>query len=320
MTSTSTLSHPPAPAPGVLPRPAETDAVAFHRLPRALPHRSYWWRPLVTLAVSAAVYVVMLLQMFVVILVLSLALPGAEPSAELLDPLNPIDQLLMLGMLALMLPAVLVGTLAGYGRAGIAHSVAGRFRWGLMGRVALVVLPLYLVVNVGVNLVLAREEIVVPPLTFPVVLAWGIALVLGPLQAAGEEYVFRVLPMQAVGTWLRLPLLGIVLPVPLFVLGHGYAPLGQVEIALFALLMGLLAWKTGGIEIPVLLHVANNWTLFAIAPLVPGALEQGEVTVSGFLLAAVPTLLCTAGIWWWFSRRENLRLWEPQRGNGRRGA
>ena len=57
MTWTSTLSHPPAPAPEMLPRPVETDAVAFHRLPRALPHRSYWWRPLVTLAVSAAVYV-----------------------------------------------------------------------------------------------------------------------------------------------------------------------------------------------------------------------------------------------------------------------
>ena len=57
-------------------------------------------------------------------------------------------------------PAVLVGTLAGYGRAGIAHSVVGRVRWGLMGRVALVVVPVYLVVNVGVNLVLAREEIV----------------------------------------------------------------------------------------------------------------------------------------------------------------
>src|SRR5699024_8191869 len=132
MTWTSTLSHPPAPAPEMLPRPVETDAVAFPRLPRALPHRSHRWRPLVTRGGPAAVCGGMRLRMFGLVLALSLALPGAEPSAELLDPLNPIDQLLMLGMLALMLPAVLVGTLAGYGRAGIAHSVAGRFRWGLM--------------------------------------------------------------------------------------------------------------------------------------------------------------------------------------------
>lgn len=299
------------------PRP-EPSAAPFHRLARALPHRSWWWRPLVAAAVAAAVYAVMLLQLFGAGLVISVIVPGAEPSAELMDPHNPMDQLLMLGMLALMLPAVLIGTLAGYGRAGIAHSVHGRFRWGLAARASTVVVPLYLVVNIGANLLLGRDRIVVPELTAGVLLAWAIALLLVPLQSAGEEYLFRVLPMQALGTWMRTPLLGIALPIPLFVLGHGYAPLGQVDIALFALCMGLLAWKTGGIEIPVLLHVANNWTLFAIAPLVPGFLDQGEVTVGGFLLAVVPMLLCTAGVWWWVSRREGLRLLEPVRGTAGR--
>ena len=78
--------------------------------------------------------------------------------------------------------------------------------------------------------------------------------------------------------------------------------------------MGLLAWKTGGIEIPVLLHVANNGTLFALGPLMPGLLEPGEVTVGGFVLAVVPMLACTAGAWWWVSRREGLGLLEPVRG------
>ena len=103
------------------------------------------------------------------------------------------------------------------------------------------------------------------------------------------------------------------MPVPLFVMGHGYSWLGQVDITVFALAMGALAWKTGGIEIPVLLHVANHWTLFAIAPLIPGFIEQGEVSVTGFLQAIIPMLLLTAGIWWWFSRREHLGLWEPFR-------
>lgn len=306
-----TLGSPTAPPPGA-------SAVAFHRLARTLPHRSRWWRPLVAVTVAAAVYLVMFLQLVVLGLVISTIVPGADPSAELSDPLNPMDQLLMLGMLALMLPAVLIGTLAGYGRAGIAHSVRGRFRWGLAGRAATVIVPVYLVVNIGVNLLIGAEQIVVPELTAAVLLAWAITLVLVPLQAAGEEYVFRVLPMQALGTWARTPLLGIALPIPLFVLGHDYALLGQVDIALFALCMGLLTWKTGGIEIPVLLHVANNWTLFALGPLVPGVLEQGEVTVSGFVLAVAPMLACTAGTWWWVSRREGVGLRQPVRGTGGR--
>ena len=319
MTSSS-LTSPHAPVRTAVlpegPRPG-APAVPFHRLARALPHRRWWWRSLVAVTVAGAAYLVMVLQLIVLGLVISAIVPGTDPSAELSDPLNPMDQLLMLGMLALMLPALLIGTLAGYGRAGIAHSVRGRFRWGLAGRAATVILPVYLVVNVGVNLLIGAEQIVVPELTAGVLLAWAITLVLVPLQSAGEEYVFRVLPMQALGTWLRTPLLGIALPIPLFVLGHGYAPLGQVDIAVFALCMGLLAWKTGGIEIPVLLHVANNGTLFALGPLMPGLLEQGEVTISGFVLAVVPMLACTAGVWWWVSRREGLRLLEPVRGTAR---
>ena len=37
----------------------------YHRASRALPHRHYWWRPLVTLVVSAVVFVVMNLQVMV---------------------------------------------------------------------------------------------------------------------------------------------------------------------------------------------------------------------------------------------------------------
>lgn len=97
------------------------------------------------------------------------------------------------------------------------------------------------------------------------------------------------------------------------VLGHGYDPLGQVGIGIFAVAMGLLAWKTGRIELPILLHAANNTTLFAIAPMIPGFTEQGEVTVLGFLVSTV-LLLLTAGLRRWFHRREGLAPGEPCRG------
>lgn len=313
MTETLPLHGDACPGPQSVP-PA--GPLAYHRAARLLPHRHHWWRPLVAVAVAAVVYVMSCVQLMVPLLVAGEISPAFAVSETLADPLNPVDQLLGLGMLALLVPAVLIGSVAGYGRAGIALSVTGRFRWGLLGRAALVVVPVYVVINLVGNLILERDAIVVPPLGAGVLLAWLIALVLSPLQCAGEELAFRALPMQALGTWLRRPVLGILLPVPLFVLGHGYDWLGQVHLAVFAIAMGALAWKTGGLEIPILLHTANNWTLFAIAPLIPGFTEQGEVTWLGFWLATIPMLALSAGIWWWFSRREGLGRWEPQRGTG----
>src|SRR5699024_9119270 len=156
---------------------------------------------------------------------------------------------------------------------------------GLMGRAAVAVVPVYLMVNAVVNLVLEREAMVVPPRGAGVLLAWVLGRVLLPLQCAGGGLVFRARAMRTVGSRLRRPVLGILLPVPLFVLGHGYSWLCQVDIAVFAVVMGLLAWKTGGLEIPILLHTANNWTLFAIAPLIPGFAERGEVELLGLVLA-----------------------------------
>lgn len=299
--------------PASAPVPA-TPSQPYHRAARAIPHRRYWWRPLVTIAVAGFVWIVMNLQVMVPLMVLGEFWPAAATSPSLMDPLNPADQVLGLGMLALLVPAVLIGSLAGYGRAGFVLSVLGRFRWGLLGRAALVVVPVYVLLNMVLNLILEREAIVVPEMGPAVILAWLVALVLAPLQCAGEEVAFRALPMQLLGTWLRWPIIGILVPVPLFMLGHGYNWVGQIDIALFAIVMGLLAWKTGGLEIPILLHTANNWTLFAISPLIPGFTEQGEVGLLGLVLALAPMLGLSAGIWWWYSRRAGLGMWEPQRG------
>lgn len=47
-------------------------------------------------------------------------------------------------------------------------------------------------------------------------------------------------------------------------------------------------------------------------------LEQGAVPPIALLTSALPTVLITAGLWWWYSRREGLGLWEPARGTGQR--
>lgn len=288
-------------------------AVPYHRLARLDRRSARWWTPLSTLGVAVGLYVAMLGLLLIVSVIWAL-LPGMpRPSAWFDDPLNPLDWLIMLGPLAMMLPAVLLGVRWGGRRRGTIHSVAGRFRWGLMLRAAVVVVPVYVVVLGGWQLLSPPADRAQPELDGRLLLIAAIVLLLGPLQCAAEEYVFRGLPQQLLGTWLRSPAWGILLPVPLFVLGHGYDWAGQVAIGAFAVATGFLVWKTGGLELAILLHTANNMVLFAFAPSSPSSLQQGAIDPL-WLLVDLPLVFgVTLGLCLWVSRRHGLRFLEPLR-------
>jgi membrane protease YdiL (CAAX protease family) len=142
-------------------------------------------------------------------------------------------------------------------------------------------------------------------------------LLLVPLQCAAEEYAFRALPQQMLGTWLRSPLWGILLPVPLFMVGHGYDVVGQIDIAVFAVCMGFLVWKSGGVELAIVVHTANNLVLFLLAPFSPSSLVQGAVEPWTLLLSLPLTLGVTAGLTLWVSRTHRLRFFAPVRSAAR---
>ncbi|WP_284233846.1 CPBP family intramembrane glutamic endopeptidase [Arenivirga flava] len=288
-------------------------AVPYHRLARLHRRSARWWTPLSTLGVALGLYAAMLGLLLVASVVWAL-LPGMpNPSAWFDDPLNPLDWLMMLGPLAMMLPAVLLGVRWGGRRRGTIHSVAGRFRWDLMLRAAVVVVPVYVVVLAGWRLISPPEDFAWPPLDARLLIIAAIVLLLGPLQCAAEEYVFRGLPQQLLGTWLRSPAWGILLPVPLFVLGHGYDWAGQVGIGAFALATGVLVWKTGGLELAILLHTANNMVLFAFAPTSPSSLQQGPIDPFWLLIDLPLVFGVTLGLCVWVSRRHGLRWNEPLR-------
>lgn len=309
----------------VTPTPGSTavvPALSYHRLPHLGTASARWWRPLLVGALAP----VLTLAGFVVILVattLLVLLPQVPtPTENFDDPRNPVDLALSLGLLAVMLPAVVLAwRWAGARRRGLAtgalHSVAGRFRWGMTARAAIVVMPLVGGINIALSLVFRAPDFSVPQAGVSLVAVYLVVVALTPLQCAAEEYVFRGLPMQALGTWLRSPLWGIVLPAPLFMAGHGYDWFGQVEIAVFALCMGYLTWKTGGLELAVLFHTANNLSLFLVAPFSPSSLQQGE-TDPVMLLFSLPMIVgLTLGSAWWVSRREGVGFFEPVRGRGR---
>lgn len=256
----------------------------------------------------------MLVAVFGVALLAVLMVPASwGPSEMLEDPRNPADTLIGLGLIALMTPAAVFGARWGGGMRGTIHSVVGRVRWRLLFHAAAMVLPLYAAVHTISFLISPPEDFAWPSADSRTAAVFVIILLLAPLQCAGEEYAFRGLPQQALGTWLRSPVWGIVLPVPLFMLGHGYDWVGQIDITVFALCMGFLVWKTGGLELAIVVHTANNLTLFLLAPFSASSLEQG--TVSPLVLtASIPlTLGMTAGLTLWISRAHGLGWLEPVR-------
>lgn len=290
----------------------EPQPLTYHRMARIDWRVAQWWRPLATLGVAVGLAIAGIIVWGIAALLWEgMGLPAASESLE--DGANPADLLVLLGPLATLVPIVVLASWWGGGRRGSIHSVLGRFRWGLMGRAARVIVPVYVLTVLVPPLLFGREEMTVPPLTGSLVAAYVIILVLTPLQCAGEEYLFRGLPQQALGTWLKSPLWGIVLPVPLFVLGHGYDWVGQIDIACFALCAGALVWRSGGLELSILVHASNNMMAFLLGPFSSNSLAQGAVDPAALLFSLPLTFGVTAWLWWWVGKQYGLGWKTPVR-------
>ena len=270
----------------------------FHRLGRTGP-RPRWWRPLLVLLVAAASYAVLGTLALVALLVLDHATGSSFTERATATSLtDPVTFGFGFGSIALMMPALLLARwLVGPRPVGLVASVAGAVRWRRLGAAlwrAAVVHLLALVLLVFVVGPARGEPAVLAPR--PGLLALlALAMLLVPFQAAAEELVFRGWAMQAVGTWVRHPAFAVLLPVPFFVAGHPYDVWGQLEVGVFAVVAGWLAWRTGGLEAPIALHVVNNVLLSTAAAL--GYADLDATAGSPLSLGASTVITVVAGCW-----------------------
>lgn len=173
-------------------------------------------------------------------------------------------------------------------------SVAPRLRWGfLFICLALSVVALLASLGVGLLLPLAPGESPVGEMNdytsrtrdFLIVI-----LLLTPLQAAGEEYLFRGYLTQAFGSllWARRAsqVLAVLGPALIFALFHGLSQDAPVFFDRFAfgVVAGILVIRTGGLEAAIAMHVLNNFLAFGLA------LAFGDLTTA---------LTATGGSSWW---------------------
>lgn len=80
-----------------------------------------------------------------------------------------------------------------------------------------------------------------------------------PLQSTAEEFMFRGILLQTLGSWFKIPVLAIVIQAIIFGLAHGYNSFGLFETVVMGLICGFFAWKTDGIEVSSAIHTANNF-------------------------------------------------------------
>lgn len=212
----------------------------------------------------------------VIMLLADHARPGSlfwqlEPhGADSVWVMTPIGMVVSNLELAVGIPLAITAVWIGFGwRPRWTFSLRPGMRWGWLG--------LSTVVAVGV---------LVPMLLLPGLwdsdMRWSPAsdagklilavLLTTPLQAAGEEFIFRGWLNQLVGSllpWRRVssPVAAVVSST-LFTLAHG-----QQDIWLFSdrFLFGMaacwLVWRTGGLETGIAVHAVNNIVIFVVAAL-----------------------------------------------------
>ena len=105
-----------------------------------------------------------------------------------------------------------------------------------------------------------------------------ICIVVVPLQAAAEEYIYRGLLMQAIGSWTKLPALAVVLSAIVFGVSHsGYDVLGITATGIAGLGFAFLAWYSRGLEASSAAHAANNLSVFIFSGLGLGSGGSGGI-------------------------------------------
>lgn len=212
---------------------------------------------------------VLLLLTIVFLLVMVFAAPERIDGDLLaMNQLDPVVFFILFGSVVLMLPSALLARLVlGPRPLGLIFSVTGRIRWKWLLTCFVAAVAIYALINaiaVGLELAAGGRPVSLQPAPgFWWLMASLIFVV--PLQCAAEEVVFRGYLAQTIGRWLKHPAWAILLPVPLFVLGHAYDIWGQLSVGIMAVAMGIITWRTGGLEAAIALHAVNNMTVSLMA-------------------------------------------------------
>lgn len=303
-------AYPPLPQkPPALP----AEPVEYQHVLRG-PRRA-WWRPLLSIVLVVVGIIVAFIGFAIVAGIGAAVRAGGDLEAlegsleDFNDPFIFATQNLLL---AVLIPIALLATWIAHGvRPGFVSSVLGRFRWGWFARALLVTVPLWLA-YIGIVTLLdgGIGDTTGRPSTWVALIV--LTLLTTPLQAAGEEYLFRGWLMQQLGAWIKNTYVAlgaaIVLSSIVFALAHtSLDPWVLLDLGAFATAAVLLTWRTGGLEAAVALHIVNNVIVLILFTLTTG-LSDAFITPDTTsdpvsTLMSVVALVVTTSVLWWFAGR-----------------
>lgn len=144
---------------------------------------------------------------------------------------------------------------------------------------------------------------------------FAVVIVTSPLQAAGEEFLFRGYLTQAVGTLVSSSKVAVLFSAAIFALLHGTQNLPLfVDRFGFGLLAGAMVLLTGGLEASIAAHAVNNVFSFGYA-IVGGGLVKARTMHSSTWATTFWDLAAyalTFVVCWWVSKRMNLASRAPK--------
>jgi membrane protease YdiL (CAAX protease family) len=294
----------------------------YPQLLRGPEHR--WWRPLVGLGVLLGSIALLVIAFGLFVDLIHLLAGGGSPATgsvpSPVDGTGGVTPLDLLGLnlsVAAFLPLALLAVLAGHRwPPGFLSSVTGRLRrrWLLrcLATCILVLGPLALVLSL-LGGVLRSSHGPHPVLIMVVV------LLTTPLQAAGEEYLFRGWLNQAVGSLFGRPLVacvvGALVSSTLFAIAHGSQD-GWLfaDRWLFGLLAAVLVWRTGGLEVSIALHTVFNVVAWAQAVgfgSLSDAVNSSRMSPLSFALDMAQVLIVASVLARLAGRENPIRLYRP---------
>jgi membrane protease YdiL (CAAX protease family) len=265
-----------------------------------------WWRPTLGLALVplAMFFVVPLLLLPVAAITVALDHTGEFDKA--FDATLSLDVVTWQGLLFLNLTlAALVPVAWGIVRfvhgvrprwlTSVAPGIRWRFFWACFG---LSVVAIIAQIVVGALLPSDPNDLggTVNHVDGKYLALAAVVLLTTPLQAMGEEYVFRGYLMQAFGALTRRPWIAVVVSSLLFALAHGVqnAPLFFDRLA-FGLMAGYVVLRTGGLEAGIALHIWNNLVAFGLAIAIGSIDDTLKVTEVGW--SNIPLTITQNGLY-----------------------
>ena len=270
--------------------------------------RHRWWRPLLALLVTVASWLLLAGALSAAFFV-----SGTLSETDADFATDPATNLWSNLLLAALIPATLLGLWVGHRRSPWrVLSVTCRVRWGWLLWCTVVVTPLW-AAYLALSWVVFEQEVLPRPEQWAGLIV--VSLLTTPLQAAGEEVAFRGGLVQSVGSWFRSPVVALVVTTLLsaaaFSAAHGSAdPWIVAELSSLAVFGCYLAWRTGGLEAVVVIHVVNN-LLITVTGALLGGLDESYIdpTTTGSPVSAAMSVVATAlvsALLLWGARRRGI--------------